>query len=144
MNAEAEDEFRRFVHARSRALLGTAYALTGNQHSAEDLLQGALAKTAARWRSVHTSPEAYVRRVMYHDQVSRWRRRQVTEDATSPLPEVSAGADLADEASLRLAQRTVGKQTAVHRPGFVAQVGESGADQILELCRHGPTSSGSR
>ncbi|MFD0851067.1 hypothetical protein ACFQ07_02455 [Actinomadura adrarensis] len=31
-------------------------------HAAEDLLQSPLARTAARWRHVESSPEAYVRR----------------------------------------------------------------------------------
>ncbi len=41
--SDAEDaEFRDFVAVRSRALLRTAYLLTGDHHLAEDLLQTAL------------------------------------------------------------------------------------------------------
>jgi DNA-directed RNA polymerase specialized sigma24 family protein len=71
LNAEARREFTEFVAARTPSLMRLAYVLTGDQHTAEDLLQSALTKTAARWRSVHTSPEAYVRKAMYHEQVSR-------------------------------------------------------------------------
>jgi len=60
---------------RSTALIRLAYVLTGNQDSAEDLLQTALAKAAARWEGIHSAPEAYVRQVMYREQVSGWRRR---------------------------------------------------------------------
>ncbi|GIH93891.1 sigma-70 family RNA polymerase sigma factor [Planobispora siamensis] len=41
--------FREFVTDRSAALFRTAYLLTGDRHAAEDLVQSALAKTAARW-----------------------------------------------------------------------------------------------
>jgi RNA polymerase sigma-70 factor (sigma-E family) len=80
MDARSEHEFREFVDARSLALLRTAYVLTGDQHLAEDLVQNALAKLATRWRKVN-QPEAYVRRAIYHEQVSRWRRRaKIRED----------------------------------------------------------------
>jgi RNA polymerase sigma-70 factor (sigma-E family) len=87
MDAAAERQFREFVVARSVALMRLAYLLTGgDQHAAEDLLQIALTKTAARWASVE-SPETYVRRVMYRQQVSSWRlkwRRRETQFATPP------------------------------------------------------------
>ena len=65
--------FTAFVTTRSDSLIRLAYVLTGDQHTAEDLLQSALARTADRWRSIRGDPEAYVRRVMYHEQVGRWR-----------------------------------------------------------------------
>ena len=87
MDAAAEREFREFVVARSVALMRLAYLLTGgDQHAAEDLLQIALTKTAARWAGVE-SPETYVRQVMYRQQVSSWRlkwMRRETQVATLP------------------------------------------------------------
>ena len=64
------------LRARTPALLRTAYLLTGNQHSAEDLVQAALERAAAAWWRVRreASAEAYVRQVMYRLQVSHWRR----------------------------------------------------------------------
>lgn len=44
MDKAVVDEFTTFVRERSHALMGTAYALCGNQHDAEDLVQNALAK----------------------------------------------------------------------------------------------------
>jgi RNA polymerase sigma-70 factor (sigma-E family) len=81
MDSAAEQQFREFVVARSPSLMRLAYLLTGgDQHAAEDLLQIALTKTASRWGRVD-NPEAYVRRVMYHQQVTswrlKWRRREV-------------------------------------------------------------------
>lgn len=98
MDARTEAEFRQFVEARSLALLRTAYVLSGDRHHAEDLVQGALAKLAGRWRKVE-DPEAYVRRVIYHDQVTWWRRRgRVREDLVEDAPVGAAGSS-ADHAS---------------------------------------------
>lgn len=104
MDARTEAEFRQFVEARSLALLRTAYVLSGDQHHAEDLVQGALAKLATRWRKVD-DPEACVRRVVYHDQVSWWRRRgRFREELVENAPDNSAGfaADHAGRVERRL------------------------------------------
>ena len=94
MDPSTDDDFRDFVRARSPALLGTAYALTGDRGLAEDLLQTALLKTYRHWREVGRSdrPEAYVRRVMANQRISWWRRRRVAEhggtvpDRAGPSP----------------------------------------------------------
>ncbi len=72
------DGFREFVHARSAALMRTAYLLTGDAHLAEDLLQTALAGAARRWPSVLAggNPEAYVRRALVNEHISWLRRRK--------------------------------------------------------------------
>ena len=88
MDPTAERQFRDFVEARSVALMRLAYLLAGgDQHAAEDLLQTALAKTAARWAGVD-SPEAYARRVMYRQQVDSWRlKRRRRETPVGMLPD---------------------------------------------------------
>ncbi|SEF88809.1 RNA polymerase sigma-70 factor, sigma-E family [Nonomuraea solani] len=73
MHPDQQRDFTEFVTSRSDSLIRLAYVLTNDQHAAEDLLQTALAKTAAHWRRIRENPEAYVRRVMYHEQVGRWR-----------------------------------------------------------------------
>ena len=75
MDEGTRQDFTEFVAARSRQLTRLAYVLTGDQHAAEDLLQNALVKAAANWGRIHTAPEAYVRRIMYREQVSWLRRR---------------------------------------------------------------------
>lgn len=88
MRDAERDEFRQFVVARGGGLFRVAVALAGDHHAAEDLLQGALARTYARWRQVRGDPEAYVRRAMYHAQVSIWRRRRrVSEVPADAVPE---------------------------------------------------------
>ena len=85
----SEDEYASFVRARSSALLRSAYLLTGDQHLAEDLVQEALARTHRSWHRLHESgnAEAYARRIMYHMQVSVWRRRKVAEVLPGDVPE---------------------------------------------------------
>lgn len=102
MDARSEQEFLDFVSARTHALFRTAYALTGHQQTAEDLLQTALTKTAARWRHIRGDAEPYVKRVMYHEQVSWWRRRRVRETPMAVLPERIDASDGTDGPLLRL------------------------------------------
>ena len=70
-----------FVRERSHALLRSAFLLTGDQHLAEDLVQEALARTHRAWSRLErpANAEAYARKVMYHAQVSLWRRPKVAE-----------------------------------------------------------------
>ncbi|GIF76883.1 SigE family RNA polymerase sigma factor [Asanoa siamensis] len=94
------ETFHEFVVQRSPALSRRAYLLTGDHQLAEDLLQNALAKTYRHWRRI-SDPEAYVRRAMYHQQVSWWRQRRLTERLESE-PVERAGTDHSDATALRL------------------------------------------
>lgn len=102
MDANSEREFLEFVSVRTHALFRTAYALTGHQQTAEDLLQTALTKTAARWRHIRGDAEPYVKRVMYHEQVSWWRRKRLKETSMGVVPEPPAAPDGTDAPLLRL------------------------------------------
>ncbi|MBE1486135.1 SigE family RNA polymerase sigma factor [Plantactinospora soyae] len=97
--------FREFVEARLVRLSRVAYLLTGQHHDAEDLLQAALVKVAARWRRVSGTgdPEAYVRKVMYNERILSWRRwrRQVVQPAGG-VPEFDRAPDGADAVVRRL------------------------------------------
>jgi RNA polymerase sigma-70 factor (sigma-E family) len=98
--------FREFVAARERALLRTAFLLSGDAHLAEDLVQTALAKVAGRWRRLARdgNPEAYARKIMYHEHISWWRRRgRRQEYPQADPPEPGALPDIADRAVRRLA-----------------------------------------
>lgn len=106
MDAEAQDSFREFVENRSSALLKTAVLLSGgDRHAAEDLLQNALIKAVGRWHRID-EPEAYVRQILYRQQISRWRlkwrRRELT---VAEPPEAGASPDAAPAAELRLLMR---------------------------------------
>ena len=81
MDAVQDEVFRGFVAARGHALIRTAYLLTGDQHLAEDLVQTALEKAVQHWAAIRDvgAAEQYVRRTMYRENISLWRRRRLTE-----------------------------------------------------------------
>jgi RNA polymerase sigma-70 factor (sigma-E family) len=90
-NAAGVDDadFRDYVALRSRALLRTAYLLTGNVADAEDLVQSALAKTYQAWSRIEDrgALDGYVRRAMVNTHISWWRRRRVDEFPTDEIPD---------------------------------------------------------
>lgn len=96
--------FDEFVHARGSALTRTAYLLTGDHHLAEDLVQASLVKAAHHWERIETSPEAYVRRTMYHQNISWWRRRRFAESSLQEREEegYDAPSTPASDPTLRL------------------------------------------
>ena len=101
MDERDRREFGEFVAARSGALIGLAYVLTADQHAAEDLLQTALTRAAARWSRIHSAPEAYVRQIMYREQISSWRRRaRRRETSMAEPPDQAVAADTGSEARL--------------------------------------------
>ncbi|QIG41702.1 SigE family RNA polymerase sigma factor [Nocardioides anomalus] len=88
MTDPSELSFAEFMAARWAPLYRTAYLLSGDPHDAEELLQGALAKTCVRWAAVRDkgAADAYVRRAMVRALASRWRRPW-RELATDELPD---------------------------------------------------------
>jgi RNA polymerase sigma-70 factor (sigma-E family) len=80
-------EFAAYVAARQRALLRTAWLLTGDWAAAEDLVQTALLKAWRRWGSIAGSPDAYVRKVIVTTYLSWRRRKWHGETPTGTLPE---------------------------------------------------------
>ena len=99
-------DYADFVRSRTHALLRSAFLLTGDQHLAEDLVQEALARTHRAWSRLDQTgnAEAYARKVMYHAQVSLWRRRRVAESFPGELPDRPGreAADLAEVAAQRV------------------------------------------
>lgn len=90
--------FDEFVRTRTPALARTAYLLTGDAHIAEDLVQTALFKAARAWHRIEGNPEPYVRRILYTQNVSWWRRRHLKETTLGMYDDAAAAAD----ADLRL------------------------------------------
>jgi len=98
--------FDSLVEARATSLLRTAYLLTGDWGTAEDLLQTALVKTWFRWHEVRDkdAAEAYVRQVMARTFATWWRRKWRGEVSTGELPE-RAGHDTYADVDQRHALR---------------------------------------
>jgi len=132
-----DGEFEAFVRGRTRSLLRAGYLLTGDQHLAEDLVQTALARTHQAWgRLAETgNAEAYTRKVMYHLQVSWWRRRRVAETQTAEPPEL-LGEDPTSGMALRLSveqalARLTRRQRAVIVLRFYEDLTEAQAAAVL-------------
>jgi RNA polymerase sigma-70 factor (sigma-E family) len=107
MLAGDDRDFTDFVLAASRRLLRTAYLITGDEQTAQDLLQTALERAYRRWGRIRRSelPEAYVRRVIVNAAIDSQRGRRgmrTVEFDESHLPPAPAtdGEDLVSRAAL--------------------------------------------
>jgi RNA polymerase sigma-70 factor (sigma-E family) len=123
MDERAEREFRQYVAARQAGLFRVALLLTGHREDAEDLLQASLVKLALHWTRLSTSDsvDAYVRKILYHQQVGRWRtrgRRARWAHAEAPL--ATTVSDPAGDSALRLSvARILGQLTKRQRAVIV-------------------------
>lgn len=99
-----EEGFREFVRTRLPRLSRAAYLLAGGHAQAEDLLQATLIKAAVRWSRISAvgDPEAYIRKILYHEHVRSWRRRRFLEQPTAVVPDGPSPADETERAVLRL------------------------------------------
>ena len=90
MRAREEERYVRFVQERHAALYRTAFLLTGNHHTAEDVVQSTLVKVYAAWSRVRRTdrPVAYVHRMLANEVVSMHRRRAAHEVPTDRLQEL--------------------------------------------------------
>lgn len=145
MGTDTDRDFAAFVAARSQKLFGIAMALTGHRQHAEDLLQTVLARAYRRWSEIRGEPETYVRRALYHEQVSRWRRAMHgLEMLTDRTPEVVGAADT-ERVDLGLALREALRRLAPkHRAVLVLRYLEDLTDEeIAEVlgCRPGTVRS---
>src|SRR3954469_8328862 len=84
---EAERDFVEYVEARQQALVRFAYLLTSDHHTAEDLVQTALAKTYITWDRLRDrgAVDSYVRRIIVNENTSMWRRAWKRRERTSDV-----------------------------------------------------------
>jgi len=75
--AEIDERFVDYVRGRGAHQLGVAVLLTGDWHSAEDLVQANLVKLYRAWPRLPLDgdPDAYLRRIMVNTHRSWWRAR---------------------------------------------------------------------
>ncbi len=75
----APEDFTHWLLGQRTGLLRSATLLTGDPGLAEDLVQEAAVKVAARWERLRNEhPTAYARRIVFRDHASWWRRRRET------------------------------------------------------------------
>jgi RNA polymerase sigma-70 factor (sigma-E family) len=87
---DKDAEFEAYMAARQPSLLRTAYLISGDRHTAEDLVQTALAKLYLSWDKVHDRHmlDGYVRRIIVNEHNSLWRRAwKKRELSTDTLPD---------------------------------------------------------
>ena len=91
----SERAFDTFARASGDRLLRSAYLLTGNHATAQDLVQSALTTTWTHWSRLRepAAAEAYARRCMARTSASWWRRKWRGEVSTGELPESGVAAD---------------------------------------------------
>ena len=92
--ADRETAYVEFVAARQTHLRRIAYALCGDWHRADDLLQTALTKLYVAWPRIRHegNEDAYVRRIMVRAHIDESRRPWRRERPSDTLPETTAGA----------------------------------------------------
>src|SRR3954467_1372967 len=86
--AARDADFAAYLQARQASVLRTAYLLSGDRHTAEDLTQTAFAKLYLAWDRVRDqgSIDGYLRRILINSLWRRgWKRREhVTDDLPEP------------------------------------------------------------
>lgn len=97
--SEPDAEFAAYFAGRVSAVRRLAYALCGDWHTADDLVQTTFVKVYPRWRRVRGgSVDAYVRKVLvntYLNHLRKHRRERVFADVPDrPAPEVETHEDL--------------------------------------------------
>ena len=91
-STDRDAAFSDFVAARQTHLRRIAYALCGDWHRADDLLQTALTKLYVAWPRIRHegNEEAYVRQIMVRANIDESRRPWRRERPTEHLPEAAA------------------------------------------------------
>jgi RNA polymerase sigma-70 factor (sigma-E family) len=137
----AESAFEQFVGECLPALMRHAYALTGNVHAGEDLVQDTLVRMAGAWRRIDSdgNPLAYARMVMFRIYLSRWRslrRRPVLMPLVETAAQGDAYADVDVRDSLR---RGLAELSRMQRAVLVLSYLDDMADEdIAELLGRRP------
>jgi len=91
MRERDRTEYVDFVTERYVALCRTAYLLTGNYETAEDVVQSVLTRAFVHWGRVRRAdhPYSYVRRMVVNEVTSLRRRRWTRELVVSVDPDQS-------------------------------------------------------
>src|SRR5262249_2812849 len=92
-HASRDDEFEAWLVAREAALHRTAHLLTGDVHTAADLVQETLAKVYLSWDRIRdpSRVDAYAKKVLLNEFRTAWRRPvRRRERTTDVVPDRAA------------------------------------------------------
>lgn len=133
-----DEEFAAYMAARQPGLLRTAYLLTGDPHTAEDLVQTTFAKLYLSWDKVQRRElvDGYVRRILVNESNSLWRRawkrRETSTDTVPDHPAVTGTPDDGVKAALwQFVQSLPRKQRAVVVLRFYEDLSEAEVADVL-------------
>ncbi len=137
--ADRDADFAAYMQARQASLLRTAFLLTGDRHTAEDLTQTAFAKLYLAWDKVRDqgSIDGYVRRIVVNEHNSLWRRawkrRELSSDQLPENPhhdeyDAGAGRELWD-----LVQTLPRKARAVVVLRYYEEMSEAETAEVLGI-----------
>lgn len=134
---DREAAFTAFMASASPSLTRTAWLLTGNAESAQELVQAALVKTYVAWPRVHEGQGlAYARAVLVNHHREQWRkfgREQTVAEAPEPHvgpPQATSGTDQRDEIVRLLAQLPPQQRTVVVMRYYADQSEQTVADTL--------------
>ncbi|SDU67215.1 SigE family RNA polymerase sigma factor [Jiangella alkaliphila] len=98
MPAIDEGPYGEYVAARRRALLRTAFLLTGDWHAAEDLVQETLTKLYVSWRRIRRRDDldGYARKTLLNAYIDSTRRPWRREHAVDTVPDGTGVGDPAE------------------------------------------------
>jgi RNA polymerase sigma-70 factor (sigma-E family) len=136
---DRDADFAAYMAARQASLLRTAYLLTGDRHTAEDLVQTAFAKLYLSWDRVQRRElvDGYVRRILVNEHSSLWRRAwKRNEHSTDILPDqafVDAHHDGVNDALWEFMQTLPRKQRAVVVLRYYEDLSEAETAQVLGI-----------
>lgn len=131
-----DDDFVAFVRDAQPRLRRVAYLMSGNWHTAEDVVQASLVKLYLHWGRVdrESDPWAYARRTVVNAAIDDRRRPWHRETVTDVLPDVGASApDGLDDALLAALSELSGRQRAVVVLRYVEDLDAETVAALLSL-----------
>ena len=136
--AARDADFAAYLHARQASVLRTAYLLTGDRHTAEDLAQTAFAKLYLAWDRVRDqgSMDGYLRRILVNENNSLWRRgwkrrEHATDEVPEPAPAIDEYDDGRSAALWDLVQTLPKKARAVLVLRYYEELSEAETAEVL-------------
>lgn len=146
--ARRDAEFAAFVQRSSPALLRLAWALTGSDDAAQELVQASLVKAYVAWPRIRREDAlAYTRKIIATHRIDTWRRtrREVKTDAPPEQPGVDAYAgSIQRDELVRLLFRLPERQRKVIVLRYYADLPEAAVAETLGISVGGVKSAASR